>query len=85
VEEEKVVAAEEVAALPLLLRAVLRESQHALLLLMGMEEEEVAAEEAAAEEVLLRAMMRKRQHAMLCLSQLRAMPRCLPVFSTTYE
>jgi hypothetical protein len=77
VKEEKV-AAEEVAALPLLLRAVMRKMQHALLLLKGMEE-------VAAVRVLLRAMMRKKQHAMLLLSHLRAMPRCLPVFSASYE
>jgi hypothetical protein len=45
----------------------------------------VGAEEVAAVRVLLRAMMRKRQHAMLLLSRLRAMPRCLPVFSSSYE
>ena len=83
--EEEKVAVEEVAALPLLLRAVMRKSQHVLLLLKGMEEEEVAKEEVAAVRVLLRAMMRKRQHAMLLLSRLRAMPRCLPVFSSSYE
>ena len=78
-------AAEEVAALPLLLRAVMRKSQHVLLLLKGMEEEEVAKEEVAAVRVLLRAMMRKRQHAMLLLSRLRAMLRCLAVISASYE